>query len=184
MKIAKQMNLIGGTNIMIRRVYIALIAFLLTLFPWSPSLIAKQQRIDYPGKDKVNEIIIDAFDTKDVESVYALFSPEIKEQVPDLKEQISNFLNYLDKSEITETRFGGAGGERDLNNYGIRETYRSDSLALLTENKGRFLLSTGYWIVNNVEPEKVGLNTLRLTIQGENGSYLGDVVCMVNGRSI
>lgn len=51
MKIAKQMNLIGGTNIMIRRVYIALIAFLLTLFPWSPSLIAKQQRIDYPGKD-------------------------------------------------------------------------------------------------------------------------------------
>ena len=63
MKIAKQMNLIGGTNIMIRRIYIALIAFLLMLFPWSPSLIAKQQRIDYPGKDQVFEIILEAYET-------------------------------------------------------------------------------------------------------------------------
>ena len=173
------MNLIGGTNIMIRRIYIALIAFLLTLFPWSPSLIAKQQRIDYPGRDQVFEIILEAYETKDVESVYALFSPEVKEKTPDLKEQISNFLSYLDKGDITETRVGGVGGERDLNNYGIRETHRSDSLSLLTGNKGRFLLSTGYWIVNNVEPEKVGLNALRLTIQGENGTYIGDTVCRI-----
>ena len=168
---------------MIRRIYIALIAFLLTLFPWSPSLIAKQQRIDYPGKDAVFEIILEAYETKDVESVYALFSPEVKEQVPDLKEQITRFLNYFEKGDITDSQFGGVGGGHDLNNYGIRETYRSDSLSLLTGNKGGFLLSTGYWIVNNAEPEKVGLNTLRLTIEGENGSYLGDVVCMVNGRS-
>ena len=164
---------------MIRRIYIALIAFLLTLFPWSPSLIAKQQRIDYPGRDKVFEIILEAYETKDVESVYALFSPEVKEKTPDLKEQISNFLSYLDKGDITETHAGGVGGERDLNNYGIRETHRSDSLSLLTGNKGRFLLSTGYWIVNNVEPEKVGLNALRLTIQGENGTYIGDTVCRI-----
>ena len=164
---------------MIRRIYIALIAFLLTLFPWSPSLIAKQQRIDYPGRDKVFEIIIEAFDTKDVESVYALFSLEVKEKTPDLREQISNFLNYLDKSEITETRGGGVGGGHDLSNYGIRETYRSDSIALLTGNKGRFLLFTEYWIVNNVEPEKVGLDSVRLTIQGENGTYIGDTVCRV-----
>ena len=164
---------------MIRRIYIALIAFLLTLFPWSPSLIAKQQRIDYPGRDKVFEIILEAYETKDVESVYTLFSPEVKEKTPDLKEQITIFLNYLDRSEITETHGAGIGGGHDLNNYGIRETYRSDSISLFTKNRGRFLLSTGYWIVNNVEPEKVGLNALRLAIEGENGTYIGDTVCRI-----
>ena len=156
------MNLIGGTNIMIRRIYIALIAFLLTLFPWSPSLIAKQQRIDYPGRDKVFEIIIEAFDTKDVESVYALFSPEVKEKTPDLREQISNFLNYFDKSRITETHGGGYGDSSDYSNYGICKSNRWDTRELITSTGETYLLATSYWVVNNVNPEKVGLYGLDL----------------------
>ena len=156
------MNLIGGTNIMIRRIYIALIAFLLTLFPWSPTLVAKQQRIDYPGKDKVNEIIIDAFDTKDVESVYALFSPEVKEKTPDLREQLSEFFKYFDKEEIVEYSYGGFRDSSDYSNYGIRKSYMWDTRELITSTCEKYLLATNYCIVNNVNPEKVGLYGLDL----------------------
>ena len=170
---------------MIKKILISVLAFLLTIFPHSNNLLGQYQTLQFIGVKNINNIIVNAINEKDVDAIYDLFCPYYKDNVDELHEKISEFIDSID-GEIVEFYSTGTS-EVSYSNKGYsyhRKTWRiciktdtyNEPVADIEYN---YSINIGWYISDTKEPERVGMNFINLFDKvNYTGDSLYDISCV------
>ena len=144
---------------MFKQIFISILAFLLTIFPNSSTLLGNYQELTFPGMHEVSQQIVDAINNNDVEAFKEVLSPNMKKNVPDLDAKIQFLMDSIDKRiDEYEVRDGGGGS---TSNYGYYEKTQVWSV-LFEYNELTYRIVLRYEIANTKTPDDVGVITVRL----------------------
>lgn len=139
---------------------ISILAFLLSLFPSCGTLLAPYQSLTYPGQIVVTDNIMNAIETGDATALEAMMSMSSKENLEDLPGSISTIINSID-GEIVEYSSLGTS-DYDKSNYGSQISRRSWKILFNTAIES-YRLDVTWIVVNNREPEEVGMSNMSLS---------------------
>ncbi len=143
----------------INSIILTIVTFLLTIFPWSSSLVAKKQQLTFPGNEIVINEIISAIETRDVSSLEEMYSKSQREEVDGLSNKIELLIDSI-KGEMLEIIWLPSGGS-DYKNYGVAESTRSWKL-IFTTSEDEYIIYVDWVIVDTINPDRVGLIGLTL----------------------
>ena len=170
---------------MIKKILISVLAFLLTIFPHSNNILGQYQTLQFIGVKNINNIIVNAINEKDVDAIYDLFCPYYKDNVDELHEKISEFIDSID-GEIVEFYSTGIS-EGSYSNKGYSYHRKAWAIYLKTDTynepvedkKYNYLVSIGWYISNTKDPERVGMNSMGLyDYVNFTGDSLYDISCV------
>lgn len=148
------------------KIFSAIIAFLLMLFPESGILKIYQWQLDFPGTKAVAEEIIDAIKDKDFETLMNMYSESAKSTGEVTEENLEIFINAI-KGDVIEAKFDGADGGDHIA-YGSGDMDRNIRIRIETTERV-YQIYASWVIVDTENPEKVGL--LQLTLFPKNVSW-------------
>ncbi len=143
---------------MLKQILISILAFLLTIFPNSSTLLGNYQELTFPGMHEVSQQIVDAINNNDVEAFKKYLCPNMIKH-DDLDEKIQSFMDAID-DEIIEYRVRDAGGG-SISNYGYYQEGKTwDTLFMY--NGLTYNIGISYTVANTKEPDNVGITTIHL----------------------
>ena len=144
---------------MFKQILISILAFLLTIFPNSSTLLGNYQELTFPGMHEISQQIVDAINNNDVEAFKEVLSPNMKKNVPDLDAKIQFLMNSIDDNIINYRVSDSGGGS--TSNYG----YFVESKIWTVDFKNNDLLYSivlRYRVADTESPDNVGLIVVRL----------------------
>ena len=153
---------------MIKKILISVLAFLLTIFPHSNNLLGQYQTLQFIGVKNINNIIVNAINEKDVDAIYDLFCPYYKDNVDELHEKISEFIDNIDGKIVDFYSSGSSEGSYSNKGYSYHrkawEIYiRTDTYDESVEGeKYNYSIPLSWYISNTKDPDLVGMTYLSL----------------------
>ena len=153
---------------MIKKILISVLAFLLTIFPHSNNLLGQYQTLQFIGVKNINNIIVNAINEKDVDAIYDLFCPYYKDNVDELHEKISEFIDSIDGKIVDFYSSGSSEGSYSNKGYSYHrkawEIYiRTDTYDGSVEGKKyNYSIPLSWYISNTKDPDMVGMTYLSL----------------------
>ena len=148
---------------MIKKILISVLAFLLTIFPHSNNLLGQYQTLQFIGVKNINNIIVNAINEKDVDAIYDLFCPYYKDNVDELHEKISEFIDSIDGKIVDFYSTGTSEGSYSNKGYSYNEP--------VADIEYNYSINIGWYISDTKEPERVGMNFINLF---DKVNYTGD----------
>ena len=143
------------------KIIVSLLAFLLTFFPNSAFLVSNHQNLSFLGKDTINDIIVEAINNDDADTIESLFSQHTKENGDNLNQKIKDLIVAID-GDIIEYYDSGKGGDGDVSNSTGHLKDTLWALYLKTDTGNEYLLYVSWVIVNTADSSKVGMKTIGL----------------------
>ena len=70
------------------KIIVTILAFLLTFFPNSSFLLSNYQNFSFLGKDTINNMIVEAINNNDADTIESLLSQHTKENGENLNQKI------------------------------------------------------------------------------------------------
>lgn len=142
-------------------IIISIVAFLLTIFPFSQTLLATHQQLTYPGHQVISDNIIDAIKLNDVQAIEDMFSESKKSNIQQLSDKIQNIYDLIDGEIISANFVLGTRSESSKSGMGYVEKSTSWDVEFKTTT-GNYLLIVQWVIADTLDPENVGLTCLKL----------------------
>ena len=138
---------------------ISVLAFLLTIFPGCGMLQAPYQSLTFPGEKVATEEIMSAIEARDVAALMDMVSPGTKRKYENIPRNVGALIDVID-GEIVEFNWHPIGGF-DESNYGKLISRKDWDITFETATKS-YILVVAWEIINNREPERVGLGNMAL----------------------
>lgn len=152
-------------------IIISIVAFLLTIFPFSQTLLATHQQLTYPGEQVISDSVIDAIKSNDVQAIEDMLSEETQQNMADPKKSIRDFFQTIE-GEIVEVRRVGMGGSSSESGAGY--VYKVETWGVeveTTQNTYRIMIT---WVIADTRwPEHCGL--VGMTIYDNSDSLLAEI---------
>lgn len=128
-------------------------------------LLNRLQSRDTKYFHEMMDKIFEAFDTDDKEGLKNLFSVNVRNDSPDLDEQIDSFFEvYNSPTEIEEIRYSTSGGEQI--EYGKRRTELYNSYDIIIKAGGiRYYIAVELVSRDDFDPDNEGIQTLNIATQ-------------------
>lgn len=143
------------------KIIISILSVLLILFPFSGTLQAAYQNLTFPSEDVITSSIIDAVKSHDLAAIEEMFSERKKNNIGQLSAELQNMFNQIE-GEITNVNYIlGDGSESSKSGMGYVEKGRSWKFEIKTTTNKYFLFA-GWKIIDTLEPQNVGLSSLKL----------------------
>ncbi len=143
------------------KIIISIVAFLLTIFPFSQTLLATHQQLTYPGHQVISDNIIDAVKSNDVHAIEDMFSESTKNDTQQLSDKIQNIYNLIDGEIISANFVLGTRSESSESGMGYVEKSTGWKIEFKTTTDDYFLLVC--WVIaDTLDPENVGLSQITL----------------------
>ena len=139
---------------------IKILAFLLTMFPSCGTLLAPYQSLTYPGQIVVTDCIMNAIETGDITALEDMISISSKENMEDLPGNLTAIINSIDGEVVEYSSLGTS--DYDKSNYGSQISRRSWKIIFNTATEA-YRLDVTWIVVNNHEPEEVGMRSMSLS---------------------
>ena len=136
-------------------------SILLIFFPDSAFVLANYQDWSFPGTAEIQDSIVEAINNDDADAIEAMLSQYKIENGENLNQKIKNLIAAVD-GEIIEYRDNGSGGDGDYVNAGVYIKDICWDVDVKTDNDEEYLLCISWIKVNTVNPQKVGMSSLRL----------------------
>lgn len=155
------LNLIIKEDKNMTKLIVSVLAFLLTFFPNSTFLLSNHQNFSFLGKDTINDMIVEAINNNDADTIERLLSQHTKENGENLNQKIKDLIAAID-GNIIEYREHGSGGDGSYSNGAVAIKDESWKIQIKTDSNKEYLVCVSWVIVNTSSPEKVGMKTLRL----------------------
>jgi len=153
-------TMMTGVIFMIKKILISILAFLLTIFPNSGTLLAPYQSLTYPGKAVVTSTIVDAISAGDIDTIYDMMNQRSKKNPDELKSMIGQLIAAIDGEILTYDM--GLGGSSHSESGTGTAINREEWDRILETATGTYLLAIAYTIVHSRKPEEVGVSSLYL----------------------
>ena len=145
---------------MFAKIILSILAFLLTIFPNSRTLLTQQQSWSFPGKSVVSQNIVDAINAGDTDALMDMMSLDTKQNMEDLRGHVEELMNAID-GEIIEGKLGGGG--YSSSESGTGQAIRKESWEWEIKTATSSYELDIYWIiVHSHAPQEVGLCSLSL----------------------
>jgi hypothetical protein len=142
-----------------KQLVIWIVATLLAIFPNSMMLLGTYQSLSFDGDASMSKVV-SAINTHDIASLEAMMCQNIKDTVPDLRNEIVRLIDAVG-GEIKEYHKTFGGWSKSIND-GIGRLYlRSDGITFQLSGKA-YNLAITWGIVDNVNPEETGIRRLTL----------------------
>ncbi len=136
-------------------IIISIVAFLLTIFPFSQTLLATHQQLSFQGNQVISQNIVEAINSNDIQAIEDMLSEERKQNMSDPKKSISEFLQSFD-GEIVEIGHISGGSESAESGSGYVYKVRDWRIEIETSQGERWLYVT--WVIaDTINPEHVGM---------------------------
>ena len=149
------------------KIIVTVLAVLLTFFPNSSFLLSNYQNFTFLGKDTIEDIIVEAINNNDAESIEELLSQHTKENGENLNQKIKELIAAID-GKIIEYYDSGNGGDGEVSDG---KAYVKDTLwsvYLKTDTGNEYQLYISWVIANTANPNKVGMKTMGLCDMNHN----------------
>ena len=143
---------------MFKQILISILAFLLTIFPNSSTLLGNYQELTFPGMYEVSQQIVDAINNNDVEAFKKYLCPNMKKH-DDLDEKIQSFMDAVD-DEIIEYKVTDYGGG-STSKYNYYEKNKDWGIRFSSNREMKQIFIT-YSIADTKKPDDVGIVTVNL----------------------
>lgn len=143
------------------KIVVSILAFLLTFFPNSVFLLSNYQNLSFLGKDTINEMIVEAINNNDADTIEGLLSKHTKENAENLNQKIKDLIVAID-GDIVDYREHGSGGGGEYSDAGVSVKDENWKIHIKTDANNEYLVCVSWVIVNTNNSEKVGMKTLRL----------------------
>ena len=151
-----------------KRILAIVFTFLLTIFPNSSYVLGCYQTYTYPGKHVITEQVMVAIINEDIDALIGMMSEESRNNIEDLPGKFREFIDAID-GEIIEYERKPVGSASDLSNNGVRISREGWAVEISTEDR-LYRMYISWTSVNNVRPEEVGMQGIRLFEVNENDS--------------
>lgn len=145
-----------------KKIIISILVVLLTIFPDSAFLLSNYQNLTFLGDDAVTDIIIDAINNNDADTIEAMLSQHTKENGENLNSKIKELIATID-GDIIEYYDSGNGSDGAYSNNGVSIKDKSWAIYIKTDSDSEYLVCVSWVIVNTINPDKVGMKTIYLT---------------------
>jgi hypothetical protein len=150
---------------MFAKIIIWFLAFLMWLFPnWGNNQL--QYLIRTNSTDIAAPKIISAIKEKDVAALEALMCKNIKDNVENLTDKVSELINAIE-GEITSSRWGNRGSYQETG-AGGRRIVQTGIEIFLTTPSGTYYLSITWETANNFAIDEVGIRSIGLIDPSDN----------------
>jgi len=113
-------------------------------------------------------VVLDAIKTRDVDAIEAYMCKNIKDNVPNLHDEIGKFIDAI-QGEITSLTKSSANGSGTYSNRGGKTIEQKLSAWDIETTEGSYALSIKWEIYNNFSVEERGIRALGLMVETENG---------------
>jgi len=142
-------------NLMFSRIWACILAFLVSIFPWLGN---------YEPKLDVNaavETVIAAIKTRDIDAIEAFMCKNIKDNVPDLREEIGKMIDAIEGSV---TSVSSKNSEVFYVSVGGKTINQSISVSDIDTSVGKYQLNITWETYNNFSVEERGIRQIALFI--------------------
>ncbi len=143
------------------KIIISILSVLLIFFPFSGTLQSAYQNLTFPGDDVIISNIIDAVKSEDIDAFEEMFSDDKKKNHESLSSELQNMFNQIEGEIISVDYVLGDGSESSKSGIGYVEKGRSWKFEIKTTTNKYFLFA-GWKIIDTLEPQNVGLSSLKL----------------------
>ena len=143
------------------KIIISILSFLLIFFPFSGTLQSAYQNLTFPGQDVIISNVIDAVKSENIDAFEEMFSDDKKENHESLSAELQNMSNQIEGEIISVDYVLGTHSESSKSGMGYVEKMCSWEFEIETTTN-RYLLIVGWIIVDTLEPQNVGLSSLKL----------------------
>lgn len=143
------------------KIITSILSFLLIFFPFSGTLQSTYQNLIFPGQDVIISNIIDAVKSENIDAFEEMFSDDKKENHESLSVELQNMFNQIEGEIISVDYVLGTHSESSTSGMGYVKKMCSWEFEIETTTN-RYLLIAGWIIVDTLEPQNVGLSSLKL----------------------
>ena len=112
---------------------------------------------DSDGTEQMLGQLLSAVETRDIATMQEMFSQNTAAENPDLEEQISEFLDFFDGTEVSCKFWGSATSESRDSGVSIKETHASYDIVTTA---GEYRLAMMFYTNDNASPENVGMYSI------------------------
>ncbi len=144
------------------KIIVIILAVLLTIFPNSAFLLSNYQNLSFLGEDAITDIIVEAINNNDADTIEDMLSQHTKENGENLNQKIKELIAAID-GDIIEYYDSGNGGDGAYSNNGVSIKDKSWAIYIKTDSDSEYLVCVSWVIVNTINPDKVGMKTIYLT---------------------
>jgi len=142
---------------MLSRIIAAIVAFFVCLFPFL-------QKPTFIGWEATANNLMSAVKENDIDALEAMMCKNIKDNVPDLPDEISNMLDAID-GEIVDFTWRTMGGY-NANHGGGKSLSQKHLIINFTTSNGSYRFGMVWEYYNSFQPEEQGIRNIGLSQDG------------------